>query len=651
MAFITHEVFEDHDGFLFLLGGSNRVSEFFTLGQDKLSLQAQHWKDLLLKRAQRIQRSGGRYAHLFAPEKLSVYQRRIPGILEEYHSFSELIEETYAATELNGVLVPVLNYIRSALPTYSVYSKTDSHWTSIGCYRAYQMICSAAGIPERSDLFKKSLRTSKYTGDLAEKLAHRPKEAFERSLMPVEANRVWVNDLIRRNEAGGNQEAHVGCMARFENSSHNVPALRVLLFGDSFSEYRPGLLTGMLADSVQELLFAWSASIDWQLIENYRPDIVISETSERFGRLLPLDGATLTTQTANRPSNPTILGRPSSSASKAIPTSSTAKLELDPLSLIAIRQGGDKFGSHLYTPIYDSLFREMRTSNVKVLELGVGGYGDVHAGGSSLLTWSTYFPNGIIIGLDISKKEINVPDNVKILQGSQADKLLLAKVSNEYGPFDIIIDDASHQNRLTQESFAFLYPLMRSTGIYIVEDVQTAFYPASGGRTDGQRTIFELALALALAMHKCEGFRPNPEYGYFETTLEMSPRDQHLFLEQIGRVTKSVSIYRNLIIFHRGENDYPSNSGFDLTHPKVRQVYETMEDLARQTPGPRDALARIDMNIWARQFDTAAQLAIDASNKYPNDLSLLYELRYLMKQAQRTEETMAIEQKIASLNG
>ena len=56
---------------------------------------------------------------------------------------------------------------------------------------------------------------------------------------------------------------------------------------NSFSEYRPHLLTGLLAETFRTVLFVWSTSIDYGLVERFRPDVVITEMAERFIKNLP----------------------------------------------------------------------------------------------------------------------------------------------------------------------------------------------------------------------------------------------------------------------------------------------------------------------------------------------------------------------------
>ena len=178
-------------------------------------------------------------------------------------------------------------------------------------------------------------------------------------------------------------------------------------------------------------------------------------------------------------------------------------MKMDGLSKIAMKHGGDKFGSHPYTPIYNSLFREIRDDKLKILEIGIGGYTDPNAGGASLLTWAEYFPNSLIIGMDLQEKNIEVPQNVKIIQCSQVDFDKMQLINAQYGPFDIVIDDASHISPLTQQTFLYQYPRIAAEGFYIIEDTQTSFQTGQPRET---KTIVHTAYALSLAMQSREGF-------------------------------------------------------------------------------------------------------------------------------------------------
>ena len=65
------------------------------------------------------------------------------------------------------------------------------------------------------------------------------------------------------------------------------------MFGTSFSEYRPCLLTGILAETFSEVHFVWSTNLDWSYIKKIQPDIVLTEIVERFIPEVPSDNFNL----------------------------------------------------------------------------------------------------------------------------------------------------------------------------------------------------------------------------------------------------------------------------------------------------------------------------------------------------------------------
>ena len=154
---------------------------------------------------------------------------------------------------------------------------------------------------------------------------------------------------------------------------------------------------------------------------------------------------------------------------------------VDPLTRLAILHGTDKFGMHDYTPVYHALLAERRDKPLKLLEIGIGGYDDPHAGGESLAMWRDYMPNADIVALDIAAKELDLGPRVTLVQGSQVDPDVIARLIADHGPFDVIVDDGSHDNAHVWESFRMLFPALKPGGLYLVEDVQTAFFLRLGG--------------------------------------------------------------------------------------------------------------------------------------------------------------------------
>jgi hypothetical protein len=306
---------------------------------------------------------------------------------------------------------------------------------------------------------------------------------------------------------------------------------------------------------------------------------------------------------------------------------------LDPLSRLAIRFGSDKFGAHLYTPVYHRMFAPIRDKPLRLLEIGIGGYDKPKAGGASLRMWAEYFPSARVVGLDIAPKTLDLPPRITTVAGSQTDLDLLQRLFDEHGSFDIVIDDGSHIVEHVLTTFQFLYPRLHNGAIYVVEDTQTAFLPGAGGRPSGQDTIFSLAHAIVLSMHKLEGHVIAPD---------------RPDLAMLGNLTETVSFHRNLIVFERGDNTYPSNFGLNLADNAVQRVLRLIEQEAAANPSSRAHLSRIDMAIWGRDGQKAADLAIQAAAANPGDAEVLTELVRMMETAGRPAEAQAINRLLPS---
>ena len=166
-----------------------------------------------------------------------------------------------------------------------------------------------------------------------------------------------------------------------------------------------------------------------------------------------------------------------------------ASLSSESLDSLAKIYKTDKGGVHEYTPIYEKWLHEFRRKPIRLLEIGVGGYNKEHLGGNSLRMWKRYFTRGEITGIDIHDKKEFEEKRIHIYRGDQADPEFLKEVNRLQGPFDIIIDDGSHQQSHIITSFDTLFPLLKPGGIYIIEDTQTAYWPKTQGSTQMMKEI------------------------------------------------------------------------------------------------------------------------------------------------------------------
>src|ERR1700733_3039364 len=222
--------------------------------------------------------------------------------------------------------------------------------------------------------------------------------------------------------------------------------------------------------------------------------------------------------------------------------------DIDPLTRMAIKYGTDKWGGHFYTPLYHELFAPLRDPPVRLLEIGTGGYDLETVGGASLAMWAEYFPNGSITGIDIAPKRLSIDPRVKLFQGSQIDQAFLGEVADERGPYDIIIDDGSHEPKHVAASFHILFPYLVDGGMYIIEDVQTTFWPQFGGSIlDGGDT-----LKLATTVIECLNH------------AELAAVGQSPSFPPFANQIKSLRAYHNILVIEKGDNCEQSIGAYDF---------------------------------------------------------------------------------------
>lgn len=150
------------------------------------------------------------------------------------------------------------------------------------------------------------------------------------------------------------------------------------------------------------------------------------------------------------------------------------------LNYLGIKYKTDKSSEHHnYLDIYESYFSNFKDKNIVLVD-AVGGYQYPNRGGESLRMWADYFPLAKIVGIDIYDKELQMPKNVSIYKCDQTNEIGLQSIFDIEGSPTIFIDDFSHFNAETIRTFEICFPLVKSGGIYVVEDCEGFAYPNHG---------------------------------------------------------------------------------------------------------------------------------------------------------------------------
>ncbi len=180
---------------------------------------------------------------------------------------------------------------------------------------------------------------------------------------------------------------------------------------------------------------------------------------------------------------------------------------MDSLDTIGIRNQTDKASqfSRTYAKPHDYLrhmelfFAPLRDKPIKLVEIGVGG-------GESIRTWLEYFSEAQIYGVDFvqNTNEWNAPGRMTtryaFSHGDQTDVTMWACfIANWGADWDVIIDDGSHEPKGIITAFECLWPLVKPSGYYCVEDTGCGF------TSHGFPTHAQWASELCDKMHRGEG--------------------------------------------------------------------------------------------------------------------------------------------------
>jgi hypothetical protein len=213
------------------------------------------------------------------------------------------------------------------------------------------------------------------------------------------------------------------------------------------------------------------------------------------------------------------------------------------LTELAEEFGSDKWGVHRYTPHYERHFAHLRDREMLVLELGIGGYARERQGGASLRMWKWFFPRAQIVGVDIEDKSFVDEERITSYVGSQTDRGLMRRIVKKYGAPTIVIDDGSHRSPHVRKSFRILFPMLADDGIYVIEDVQTSYWPQWKGSLD----LDDPTTSMAMVKGLLDGLNHEE---FLDDGYEPSYTDRHV---------TAVHCYHNLVVVQKGSNREGSN--------------------------------------------------------------------------------------------
>lgn len=159
------------------------------------------------------------------------------------------------------------------------------------------------------------------------------------------------------------------------------------------------------------------------------------------------------------------------------------------------RPGAHKW--YHYFSTYEEVISPYKNRPIALLEIGINM-------GASLNMWREYLhKDSTVVGIDIAPECArfeDVPSKLYCRIGDQSDPDFLQEVIDEFGPFDIILDDGSHLVSHMIASFNHLFPAgLKDPGVYLVEDTHSNFWTTY---RDQEYSFVDFARDLVDLMHE-----------------------------------------------------------------------------------------------------------------------------------------------------
>ncbi len=277
-ASIDRSAVVGHDGWLFLVGGTNELLSHYRREDDDIANQrraAGGWIDLHRRRVARYVRADRRFIQLIVPEKTSVLSAKLPFRIES---------PTYCMGKIERTLAHDPDYlsVASLIPSIGAerfYRKTDTHPSAEGNFAIVRGIAERLGMLEVVDDLEVRFDAERVEiGDLAERffgvpilesLAHPTGRQLE-PLLPVV-----------KSSFGSSRRTQSGTVWRTPNAPLD---LRLMVFGNSVFEHgvSPLNLSWWCTRLFREFYFFWLPETLPEIVEEIGADVVIAQTVERF---------------------------------------------------------------------------------------------------------------------------------------------------------------------------------------------------------------------------------------------------------------------------------------------------------------------------------------------------------------------------------
>lgn len=274
-------------GNFFLKSGTNQLESLYV---KENSIDVEAWYSLFLDRSLRATDRGIQYIQIIIPEKSSVLYWNVPYTATKGSaSFAKLIEKIDSNPMLSSCFLKGFDWIPDEVHSEAIFRAYDSHFSTLGT----KMLCSAIVskfFPDHvSSFIPSGIFFGESAGDLGTRFQATDGYVIEKPPLYSEVRGIdgetLTPELVSRVDP---EEGNTGTIRVWK--CNNAPIkIKVVCFGDSFFERGEvsGSLSWWFARLFSEFHFYWTSEQPIEYIDLIQPQVVISETIERFLRSVP----------------------------------------------------------------------------------------------------------------------------------------------------------------------------------------------------------------------------------------------------------------------------------------------------------------------------------------------------------------------------
>lgn len=261
----------------FIYNGSNSYRDAYT--NEDIAYLGDKWAELIERRQRICELHGVKFVQIVVPNKATLLTESFPEPLG--NGITKILQRLQAASPNANFICPVESW-REIDAREAIFRRNDSHLTVAGNSLLAQIIIENSDVSLVDFSFIEVCKVN-HLGDLGCKFKI---PIFEDLYAPrFDVGLLDQSNIFKTHEVIVN--GFNGTQQYFYNPCAPIK-LSVLVFGNSFFERVPSWgLSPLFAALFERFYFIWSPSFDENKIEELKPDIVVSQTCERFLNKLP----------------------------------------------------------------------------------------------------------------------------------------------------------------------------------------------------------------------------------------------------------------------------------------------------------------------------------------------------------------------------